>query len=451
MKIKINEITVEVKDIKTDSRKVENGDLFIAYKGVKNDAHDYIPSAIEKGASVVVGERSKDDVQVPSDVQYFQVRDGREFWAEAEAQKNDNPQNKLKLIGVTGTDGKTTTTNFIYTILEKAGFKVGMISTVAAKYSGQTKDTGLHVTSPDPDVLFKFLKEMVDANIEYVVLETTSHGLKHKRVHGIHFAACAVTNVTPEHLDEHGTYEQLIKDKSKIFEMSDAIFLNRNGAGFDQLKSFVPTDKKLFLVEALNIDLSENFPGEYNKQNASLAYELTKHLGVSEEIISNALKTANPPQGRFQFIENKLGINLIVDFAHTENSMRQVLNAVRAKRKNDEKIIVVFGCAGERDNHKRPAMGKTSSELADIVIVTSEDPRSEKPEDIIDQVVSGNPGYPYIKESDRAKAIEKGIKSARVGDWVLILGKGHERSMNIAGVEHEWLDEDVAKKVLSNL
>ena len=131
--------------------------------------------------------------------------------------------------------------------------------------------------------------------------------------------------------------------------------------------------------------------------------------------------------------------------------MRQVLNADRAKRKNDEKIIVVFGCAGERDNHKRPAMGKTSSELADIVIVTSEDPRSEKPEDIIDQVVSGNPGYPYIKESDRAKAIEKGIKSARVGDWVLILGKGHERSMNIAGVEHEWLDEDVAKKVLSNL
>ncbi len=442
MKIDINGNSYEVNEIRTDSRKVQKGDLFIAYKGVKVDGHDYINQAVENGASVIVYDEGYPFVKGAT---LIKVDSSREEWAILSAQKYNNPQDKLKFIGITGTDGKTTTSNFVYEILKSDGKKVGIVSTVSAKYGDTDVSTGLHTTSPDPDVLFKLLSDMADAGVEYVVLEVTSHALVQKRFFGIRFDVCGVTNVTPEHLDAHGSYEQLIKDKSLLFDVSENIVLNKVGTGIPEISKYAkkeivysnPDDK---FISSLTDSFSEIFPGEYNLQNASLAIEISKKLGVDNDIAIKAVSNATPPKGRFQRIKNSAGINAIVDFAHTENAMRKVLSAVLKMKKPNEKLITVFGCAGERDFYKRPNMGKTASEFSDTVILTAEDPRSEDVNEIIKQIVSGNPDYNFIVEPDRHSAIFKGIGMAQKGDWVLILGKGHEESINIGGTEYPWSD-----------
>jgi UDP-N-acetylmuramoylalanine--D-glutamate ligase len=440
----------------TDSRKITPNSLFIAYKGAINDAHAYIESAIKNGAKYIAGEKLIEDLPVLKNypnIEYFQVSDGREIYAELCAQQFGFPQKKLKIIGITGTDGKTTTSTFIYNILKSAGRKVGLISTVAAYYNDKDISTGLHTTTPDADLLFKILKDMVDDGVEYLVLEITSHGLVQKRVHGIHLIAAGITNITPEHLDAHGTYEQLIKDKSKIFAISDHAFLNPKGKGFEEAKKQIP--QNIPITEAVideNIipqNFSENYPGDYNLQNASLAFAITKYLGLSIDQIKNGLQNTKPPVGRFQYVENNKNLNVIVDFAHTENAMRNVLSAVKRLKKDSEKLIVVFGCAGERDKQKRPAMGKTASELADIVIITAEDPRSEKIENIIEEISAGNSNYSFVKIPDRNDAIKKSLELASENDWILILGKGHEQSMNFNGTEHDWSDIEAANRIFN--
>jgi len=460
MQFKINGRTIEAMGVKSDSRKVQPGDIFIAYKGVLVDGHDYIPQAIKAGAVAVVCERTVRVKAYPPIV--IVVSDGRETWADLCAQQYNYPQKDLKFVGITGTDGKTTTSTFIYEVLKKAGYRVGLISTVSAKYNNKDISTGLHTTSPDPDQLFKLLKEMVDDEVEYVVLEVTSHALVQERYYGIHFEACAVTNVTSEHLDLHNTYSQLIKDKARLFEMSDAIFVNPDAQGIQEILKYVPEkiiqNKKLFKIYSKEIQnelMSKNFlrkfPGEYNVQNASLAFEIAKYLGVNSQKAIDAILQTNPLKGRFQYIPNDKDLNIIVDFAHTENSMRNVLTAVKNMKKDNEKLITVFGCAGERDKQKRPKMGKVASELSDIVIVTSEDPRSEDTHIIVNEIVAGNNKFDFTKEVDRRKAIEKAIKLANKGDWILILGKGHEESMNINGIEVPWSDEKETRECLASM
>ena len=455
MKIKIDDIEVEVADIKTDSRKVGPCDLFIAYKGVGVDGSNYIPQAVENGAKVVVGEINAKIADIPDGVRYYQVADGREFWVKAEAQKYGNPQKKLKLIGITGTDGKTTTVNFIYTILKSSSKHVGMISTVSARYENKVISTGLHTTTPAPGYLYKILRKMVDSGIKYVVLEVTSHGLIQKRVFGIHFIISVITNVSKEHLDAHGTYSQLIRDKLLISERSDITFLNKKGVGFNLLIRRIPKKAKTIVIqgdEAADLVLKEftqRFPGDYNIQNASLACEICKYLGLKKRQVKDGINSIKRISGRFEWIPNNLGINIIVDFAHTEIGIKSILNAVKMLKGKSERTITVFGCAGERDIKKRPKMGKVASNLSDIVILTSEDPRSEDPNRIIDEIASGNSKFDFIKEVDRKTAIYKGLELVKKGDWVLILGKGHEKSMNIKGVEVPWSDRGVVKKWLN--
>ena len=442
MQIRINGNSYEVSEIRSDSRKVKKGDLFIAYKGVKVDGHDYIDKAIENGASVIVYDRGSPSF---TGATLIKVSDSRESWASLMSQQYKCPEKYLKFIGITGTDGKTTTSNFVYEILKSAGKKVGIVSTVSAKYGDKDVSTGLHTTSPDPDVLFKLLFDMAESGIEYVVLEVTSHALIHKRFFGIRFDVCGVTNVTPEHIDAHGSYEQLIKDKALLFEVSSTIVLNKNGTGISEISKYTkkeivysnPDDK---FILSLGDSFKSKFPGEYNLQNATLAVEISKKLGVDSVLAIQAVSNATPPKGRFHRIKNSLGIHVIVDFAHTENAMKKVLSAVCEMKKLNEKLITVFGCAGERDFYKRPNMGKTSSELSDYVVLTAEDPRSEDVSEIIKQIVGGDPSYEFIIEPDRSKAIFKAIGMAKKGDWVVILGKGHEESMNISGVEYPWSD-----------
>ena len=463
MKLKINNEIIKINNFSTDSRKIQKGDLFIAYKGVNSDAHDYIEKAIEAGAQYIVGEKSYNELKkifskYPS-VKYFQVTDGRECWADLCAQQYGYPQKNLKIIGITGTDGKTTTTTIIYDLLRLSGKKVGLISTVSAKYAEKDIKTGFHTTTPDPDLLFQIMDEMVKANVEYMVLEVTSHSLVQKRVSGITFEAAGITNITPEHLNLHETYENYVRDKAKIFLQSRSIFLNKDSIGFEEVKKYIPPNiignKKYFElgmddkdIKSIPQEFRNNFPGDYNIQNALLAVRILESFGIHAKDSFGNLANIEPVKGRFQRVPNKLGINIVIDFAHTPNSMQNVLAEVKKIKDKKAKIITVFGCAAERDEFKRPEMGKISSELSDIVVITSEDPRNEDPDKIAYEIKSGNPTYPFIIEIDRKSAIKKAIELAKEDDWILILGKGHEESMNIKGVEYPWSDENAVKEVL---
>lgn len=456
MNLKINKQLVCVNNVKSDSRKVEKGDLFVCYKGVDVDAHDYIPQAIEKGATVIVGERNVKDIPLlytNKSVKYFKVKDGRAAWSLLESQKYNHPQKKLKIIGITGTDGKTTTSNFIYTLLKNAGKKVGLISTINALYGNKQVSTGLHVTSLDPNDLFKILDQMVKEGIEYLVLEVTSHALIQKRLYGLNFEVCGVTNVTPEHLDAHGSYEQYIKDKALIFNQSKQIVLNKDGVGVAKIRKCVPKSKHIYFSTSQDTlapkEFEINFPGDYNLQNLALAQKVVETLEIPVNLDWNLLFPNL--KGRFERVPNEYGINIVVDFAHTPNSMKNVLSEVAKIKSKESKLVTVFGCAGERDIKKRPKMGKISSQFSDEVIITSEDPRSENPLKIIEQVVKGNSNYTFFKEPDRYKAIERALKKAKKGDWILILGKGHEQSMSFNGVEKPWDEKKAVLQILKTL
>ncbi len=465
LRLRIKDRKINVSDIAVDSRKVIKGSVFIAYKGAKFDSHQFIPQTIEKGAKYIIGERPFEEVRdllgnFPEQ-NYIRVESGRQTWASLEAQKYGNPEKKLKIIGITGTDGKTTTTHFLYYILQKAGKKVGMLSTTGAFFNGKKVDTGAHVTTPPPNIIFRILKQMVEEGLEYAILETTSHALLQDRVYGITYEVSGVTNVTREHLDAHGSYEKLLKDKAKIFSMSKNVVLLKQAKGIKKILRYFPSKgPKLYLLNTpedvldkkqLDNEFFAKFPGRYNLFNATLAVKMAEILGINKADIYAVLNSAKPPEGRFEKVENNLGLNLIIDFAHTPNSIKDLLTAVRKMRKKGERIIVVFGAAGERDQEKRPEMGENASKLADEVIITMEDPRSEDPYQIALDIVSGARDYPFIIRIDREKAIELGIRIAKPGDWVLFLGKGHETSMNIGGTEYDWLDKKAVKKALAKL
>lgn len=464
MKLVINNELIYPKHIRNNSKKVSKGDLFIAYKGINNDGNDYIAEAIENGARYVIGERKIYELQnilkKHSHIKYIHVNDSRECWAELCAQRYNYPQHKLKIIGITGTDGKTTTTHLIYEILKFSNMKVGLINTVSAKVGKKEIKTGDHTTTPDPDILFNLINKIVDQGIEYLVLEVTSHSLNQKRVHGIDFEVSGVTNITPEHLDLHKNFDSYVKDKAKISFQSHAVFLNKESLGYEELKKYLPkrllsknryfeiSSKSKIIREDIPPVFKKKFPGEYNTQNVMLAINICQYLGVSYELCIGALENVSPVKGRFNKIKNNLGINLVVDFAHTPNSMKNILSTVSNMKKGDSKIITVFGCAGERDTHKRKIMGEISAKYSDFVVLTSEDPRSESAVDITNQII-GESRFSYIVEINRKKAIKKAIKIAKEDDWVLILGKGHEESMDFGKGDCQWSDIKVVNDILN--
>lgn len=326
------------------------------------------------------------------------------------------PTGGLKVIGVTGTDGKTTTVNMIYQILKAAGKKVSMISTINAP--------GLHVTSPDPFMVQKFAKDVADHGDEYLVLEVTSHGLDQFRFWGIKFEVGVITNITHEHLDYHKTFKNYYHTKLKLLKMAK-----------------IPVVKK-------KLKLKLKIPGDYNIENASAAIAVTTALGIDQVLAKKALENFTGLTGRMEEIKNSKGIKIIVDFAHTPNGLEQALKTLRKQTKG--KLIVVFGSAGQRDEGKRPLMGEIAKRLADYAVVTAEDPRGEL-ETINKQITQGAKiGVNFFVINDRQKAIDFAInKLAGKGDIVGIFGKGHERSMNLDGKkEIPWSDKEAVEKVL---
>lgn len=393
-----------------------------------------------------------------------------------------SPSRKMIVVGVTGTDGKTTTVHLIHHILKTAGKKADLISTVCAP--------GLHTTTPDPWILQKLLRKMADKGVNYVVLEATSHGLDQHRLFGVKFYASVITNVTHEHLDYHKTYENYLEAKAKLFRGVRVAVLNRDDKSYQYLN--VKCQKSNVKCVSYGIKHRADFtpksfpfktklPGEYNQYNCLAAIALTSALGISPAKIRQAVASFGGVVGRMEEIDEGQNFKVIVDFAHTPNGLENALKTVlELKSKNfspagrQAKLIVVFGCAGLRDREKRPMMGEIAGRLADLVVLTAEDPRTEDVNEIIEQIAKGclrsgvregdwpnnwsnwsnwqKKGKWFFRIPDRRQAIRFAIqKLAKKGDIVIICGKGHERSMCFGKTEYPWSDQKEARKALKEL
>lgn len=404
--------------------------------------------------------------------------------------KYNYPSRSINVIGVTGTDGKTTTSTLINHILNYARLDSGMITSNKAQIRDKEYPVGFHVTTPDARLLQKFLSEMVQDNLKYVVLETTSHGLDQNRVAGIEYITSVFTNITKEHLDYHRNYANYVLAKSKLItQTKDDGFavLNVDDESYESLLKIVK-NKGIKLItyglknsadfmarnikssfkgssftlvsrrdNNLEINLNVPLPGAYNIYNSLAAIGTTKNLGVSFEVIKTALENFKAPQGRWEILQTE-PFKVIVDFAHTPNALENVLKYANSI-KNNGKIIVVFGCAGLRDYYKRPVMGKIAAENADLIVLTAEDPRTEKLEDINNQIEQGIldvNGFKldknYFKINDRKEAIKFALNNADKNDIVIITGKAHEKSMNLNGKkEIPWDDIMITKEILGEL
>jgi len=361
------------------------------------------------------------------------------------------PSKKLTVIGVTGTDGKTTTSHMIYEILKSAGKKVSLISSIHAQIDEKLYDTGFHVTTPDPVALQKFLKEVVDSHSEFLVLEVTSHGLDQNRIFGIGFKFAVLTNITHEHLDYHKSFENYILAKARLFKGAKVNILNLDDPTFSKIKKLAggkiitySIDKKADFASK-NFSLKLKISGDYNLSNALCAAALATQAGISKRIIIKALNNFQGVKGRMEEVDMGQDYQVIVDFAHTPNGLKQALKSLRSRgEEQGARIIAVFGAAGERDKLKRLKMGKIAAGYADICVLTAEDPRSEKVEDICWQIAQGlvksgkKEGSDFYKIYDRQKAIEFAVKLAKPDDIVVCFGKSHEKSMCFGKKEYPW-------------
>lgn len=363
------------------------------------------------------------------------------------------PSRGLFIIGVTGTDGKTTTSNLIYHILRSAGVKVAVITTIGAIIDGQSYDTGFHVTTPSPFDIQKYINIAKKKGCTHLILEVTSHALDQNRVFGIPFNIGVLTNITHEHLDYHKNYDDYVDTKLRLFKKSDISIINSNGVWFEKVLKSIPKKKLIsYSLHGTNEnDLSIiNMPfqiktkliGDFNLENILAATATAIELGIKNEVIDLAIQSFEPPIGRQQIVSSKKGPMVMVDFAHTANSFANILPEVR--KRTTGKLIHVFGAAGERDPGKRPEMGKVASFYDDIIIITSEDPRSEKASDISAHIKAGISDEKEVYEiEDRKKAIEFALSKADSNDTVILTGKGHEKSINYGDGEEKWSDQKV--------
>ena len=368
-----------------------------------------------------------------------------------------SPAKDMTVIGVTGTDGKTTTSHLIYHILTKARKKAALISTVAAVIDGKTYDTGFHVSTPDAFGLQPYYKKAKNSGTEYIVQEVTSHALDQNRVYGVPFAIGVLTNITQEHLDYHITFDRYVAAKAKLLQSAKKAVINRDDASYKRVlpllqdRSVITYGMKMSAdINPLSFPFKTKLVGDYNKYNCLAAIAVCQALGVGDQVIRSAIADFKLPKGRLEVVYDG-PFRVIIDFAHTPNSIEQVLKTVKSEGKKDGKLIHVFGAAGERDRGKRPVMGKMSSRYSDFIILTSEDPRSESVATICDDITQGilsRKGLSVIRIQDRREAIKHAITIARSGDTVIITGKGHERSMNFGNGEEPWSDHDAVKKAL---
>ncbi len=358
------------------------------------------------------------------------------------------PAKKIFTIGVTGTDGKTTTASLIFHILKTAGFKPSMITTVAAQIGEEIYDTGLHTTTPSAFTLQKYIRRAVDAKSDYLVLEVTSHALDQNRVDGVNFKIGVLTNITHDHLDYHRTRQAYIEAKSKLFSLAETAVLNKDDSSFGALKKILQNKHiTTYSIHDKN-DLKLPKLTSFNASNFLAAAKVARVLGIDNAIIQRALLNFKLPEGR-QEIAYDSDFRIVIDFAHTPNAFENILSEI--KKNTRGKLIHVFGSAGQRDKSKRPLMGEISSRYSDIIILTIEDSRSEKVEDINAQIKIGMKDFKgeLVEIRDRQEAINFAVRKAQKGDTVIITGKGHEKSMNLGRGEEPWSDHEAVRKAVS--
>jgi UDP-N-acetylmuramoyl-L-alanyl-D-glutamate--2,6-diaminopimelate ligase len=479
---------VAVDGISADSRQVDPGDLFVAIPGVNVDGHAYIARAVMEGAVAVVGERPPETLpDLPwGAFTYVLVPDAREAWGWLSAAWEGFPARSVTLVGVTGTDGKTTTATLIHAILAAAGLEAGLVTTVNARIGGEEIDTGLHTTTPDPPDVQRYLARMVAHGATHAVLEVTSHGLAQHRVAGCDFDVAVVTNVTHEHLDYHGSLAAYQQAKSQLFEslaharrkpgVPKMAVLNRDDDSYRYL-SPIPADQQVTYALHAQADVTASgvtyapdatrltlhlpagaFPvetalvGAYNVSNVLAAAATGMALGIDPPAIVEGIAAVAGVPGRMERIDAGQDFLAIVDFAHTPNALRAALKA--ARRMVEGRVMVVFGCAGLRDREKRTMMGRIAGELADVVVLTAEDPRTED----LDQIIAASAaaaqtagkleGRDLFRVRDRGQAIHLACQLAGPGDLVMACGKGHEQSMCFGTTEFPWDDREAMRRAL---
>lgn len=454
-----------------DSRKIENGDLFVAVRGTETDGHRFIPTAVERGAKIVVCE------EIPEKgfegVTFVKVKNSEIALGCLASNFFDHPSQKLKLVGITGTNGKTTTVTLLYNMFRAFGHKAGLLSTVV-NYIDDKEYPSDH-TTPDAVEINFLLQQMVTAGCEYCFMEVSSHSIVQQRIAGLHFAGGIFSNITHDHLDYHKTFSEYLKAKKKFFdELPDSAFAltnidDKNGSVMLQntkakaktysLKNL--SDFRCRILEdqfdgmLLRIDGKEvwtHFVGEFNAYNLLAVYAAAVLLGKPSEDVLRILSSLYPVSGRFECIRSADGITVIVDYAHTPDALENVLKTIHHVRKGSEQIITVVGAGGHRDKTKRPEMAAIVTEMSDKVILTSDNPRDEKPEDIIHDMQAGVGDMNKKKVLvivDRAEAIKTSIMLAAPKDIILLAGKGHETYQEINGVKHHFDDREVVKKIFS--
>ncbi len=366
------------------------------------------------------------------------------------------PSRRLTVIGVTGTDGKTTTSSIINYILNQSGHRTAMITTVGAVLDGKVEPIGFHVTTPSAFALQRFLKKAADSGHEYAVIETSSHGIDQNRIWGIHYKVAVITNISHEHLDYHKTFEAYKATKLKFLQSAESAVINLDDpivASFKKdLKKVVTYSRKgLADVWPENFSFKTKLFGNFNESNCLAAIAVAKELGISDDKIQNALETVSAPKGRQEIVYNS-EFKVMIDFAHTPNAIENVMR--EAKATNPSRLIHVYGAPGRRDIDKRPLMGQASSKYADVMVITADDPRDEKIGDVISQIRKGVSGKFILNENlfeieDRKEAIKKALAMAKAGDFVVLTGKGHEQTLAIGDKEIPWDEREVVLSILN--
>ncbi|MGL4780636.1 MAG: UDP-N-acetylmuramoyl-L-alanyl-D-glutamate--2,6-diaminopimelate ligase [Bacteroidales bacterium] len=466
--IKGNE-NIEVSQITSDSREVKEGGMFFAVRGTATDGHDYIEKAQEQGASVVVCEQLP--VLLSEQVTYVLVKDSSDALGKLAAAWFDYPSEKLSLVGVTGTNGKTTTATLLYKTFRAMGHRVGLLSTVC-NYINDEAYEATH-TTPDAIHLNALLNDMVNADCDYAFMEVSSHSVDQNRISGLRFEGGIFTNLTRDHLDYHKTFDAYLKAKKKFFDTlpKDAFAItnadDKNGLIMLQncearkytysLRTLADYKGKIIenhfdgmTLEVNGIEAVLPFVGVFNAYNLLAVIGAANQLGKSIPDMLVALSKEKPVSGRFETLRSKRGYTAIVDYAHTPDALTNVLNAIHEVLDGNGRVITVVGCGGNRDKGKRPIMAKESAKLSDRVILTSDNPRNEEPQDILNDMLEGLDIIDRKKTltiADRREAIRTACMFAEKGDVVLIAGKGHEDYQIIKGVKHHFDDREEVKVV----
>ncbi len=459
----------EIAGICSDSRRVGQGSLFVAIPGFQSDGHQYIRQAMEQGACAVVAQHAP-DCPVPEGVTLILVDDARRALAQLAAEWYDHPERQLRLIGVTGTNGKTTTTWLIRHILEQRGHKCGLIGTNGSIVDGPLRPA--ERTTPEAPELYGLLREMADAGCEYAAMEVSSHSLVLERVHGLHFAAAAFTNLTQDHLDFHKDMEHYFQAKALLFQRCDTAVLNLDDDWGLRLAERVSCPRLTYSAKRLEADLIAknivllpdqvqavlvrdndiarmrlNIPGMFSVYNGLTAIGCCLALGLTLEESAQALQSAQGICGRAEIVPTGRDFTVMIDYSHTPDSMENILRTVRGYARG--RVVGLFGAGGDRDHAKRPIMGRIAGELCDLCVVTSDNPRSEEPEAIIRDILQGmSPKYKYKVIPDRREAIAWCIKNARKDDIIVLMGKGQETYQEIRGVKHHLDEREEVRRAL---